>query len=1055
MNRLQWGLYRARKGLQQPREVRLALRRRMIAVFHAKRLRQMMEIEWYAAKRGITRRGWRGVVYDYAKRGFPGDADPHPLFSTSWYMHHNPEIVTEGTNPLVHYLQLGEGAGRSPHPLFDPEHYGARVGNDQPAGLSHFLRGGDRAGLSPHPSFEPEHYRAGLPEGADPTFTAFLMDPTPRHAPNAWLSPLWYVHRYPIVGREGMNPLYHYERWGRAQGLLPAPVRRMTELPELALRERHEEILRGLQQGSPLLVQQAVAGEAESYGAVVAPLIGGYALFALERARMAGVDTMYFFTREGEFVGEAVRELINADVFGLAETGHEYPRVAVLEVSRMATFAASLDNIDRSSLMRIWNLYSTQSAMALGKTLKISPEILAAACSRVGLRPEEQITHPWESPQVHDLLKDPEFMNAANQRRLYDREALFQYLESHGIDRNGSEPLFVVDLGWRGSIQDNLAHLLPDRTIRGIYLGLVEYLNPQPPNVEKAAWLFDKNKGEELGRSVAGSVIETLFNASGGTVMGYATEDGITAIRDVHEPEEAALAEAYRPVQLAALAALPAFADWVRLNGSTSGSLRDIGLLRLDEHVQLPLSTLASGFERVGHNETFGKGERVVSTFEPNHLDVARGNAAFFESVASEVRASIWRAGRARLIDEHAADELSDAYRDWMPRQVRSLEPGFADLAAASACIQIPPLIDGSTVNGPIARLAAKLVDYGLDTTVAMEQIDNDGERYLANFLGRVPVSVDVGRTGAASYDIAIATSAQSAHLVADSVNSSQRAYVVQDLEDVSNAISARSMHHEHPMAHLTIGHWLTHLIQSEHGGGAAGAGPGINHGAYYPNGQHRENALCFLYQPEKSRGNVELAVETLQRFSTICPEVEILIYGSDAEMPVDLETTHLGNITDIDGLNALYNRCKAALCISTTNLSRLPFELMASGVIPVDLYRYNNLFDYADGTGILVYQSPDSLARALASIFEGDEEFTRRSQACIDHAAYLTYQWEAEVLANGVMSMLATGRLRQPPVTLSYKDSPFVSRIDRRPESMEFLDAQQRRANASSDGIL
>jgi hypothetical protein len=447
----------------------------------------------------------------------------------------------------------------------------------------------------------------------------------------------------------------------------------------------------------------------------------------------------------------------------------------------------------------------------------------------------------------------------------------------------------------------------------------------------------------------------------------------------------------------------------------------------------------------VGHNETFGKGERVVSTFEPNHLDVARGNAAFFESVASEVRASIWRAGRARLIDDHAAGELPDAYRDWMPRQVRSLEPGFADLAGASACLQIPPLIDGSTVNGPIARLAAKLVDYGLDTTVAMEQIDNDGERYLANLLGRVPVSVDVGRTGAASYDIAIA---QSAHLVADSVNSSQKAYVVQDLEDVSNAVSARSMHHEHPMAHLTIGRWLTHLIQSEYGGGAAGAGPGINHGAYYPKGQHRENALCFHYHPEKSSDSLDLAVEALRRFHTVCPGVEILVYGSDAEMPADLETTHLGNITDPDGLNALYNRCKAALCISTTNLSRLPFELMASGVIPVDLYRYNNLFDYADGTGILAYQSPDSLARALASIFEDDGEFTRRSQACIDHAASLTYQWEAEVLANGVMSMLATGRLRQPPVTPSYQEPPFVSKIDHSPKSMEFLDAQQRRAN-------
>ena len=96
MNRVQWGMYRARKGLQHPRQIRLALRRRMIAVLYTKRLREVMEIEWYAAQRGISGNGWRRVVYDYARRGFPVDADPHPLFSSTWYLDNNPEIVGDG-----------------------------------------------------------------------------------------------------------------------------------------------------------------------------------------------------------------------------------------------------------------------------------------------------------------------------------------------------------------------------------------------------------------------------------------------------------------------------------------------------------------------------------------------------------------------------------------------------------------------------------------------------------------------------------------------------------------------------------------------------------------------------------------------------------------------------------------------------------------------------------------------------------------------------------------------------------------------------------------------
>jgi hypothetical protein len=784
-------------------------------------------------------------------------------------------------------------------------------------------------------------------------------------------------------------------------------------------------------------------------------LIGGYALFALEQALKTGVDTMHFFTREGEFVGEAVTELINADVFGLAATDYDYPRVDVLEVSRLATFNASLDAIDRRSLMRMWSRYSTQSPTALGMTLKVSPEVLAAACRRVGLRPDEEIMDPWASPQVAALLEDPGFMTEANHRRLHDREVLLQYLESHGIDRDGGEPLLVVDLGWRGTIQDNLAPLLPDRTIHGVYLGLLKYLNPQPPNVDKSAWLFEENRGEELGRPIWANAVETLFNAAGGSVSGYTIEGGTTAIRDVHEAEEEALAEAFRPVQRAALASLPAFARRVRLDGLTSSSLRGIGLARLAEYERRPPSTLALAFERVQHNETFGWGKRMGSDDEPTHLDIAGGSAALFSRITSEVSAGAWPGGRARLVHDQVAVSLPDVYQDWMPRSVRSLEPGFAELAGARAGISVPSLSEGSGVHRTIARLAAKLADYGLDTTLVLDQVGDDGERMLADLLGSGPVSVEVGLTKDAGYDIAIATTARSAQLVADSSNAAQKAYLVQDFEAAFNAVNASYLSDEisytHGMGHLTIGHWLTHLIRTEYDAAAVGAGPGVDHGVYHPNGQEPESALCVLFQPEEPRGAVELAVEALQRFRTARPDVEILAYGSHAELPADLMATHLGPMSDPGERNALYNRCKAGLCLSTTNPSHVPFELMAAGVVPVDLYRYNTLFDYADGTGILAYQSPDSLARALASIFEDDLEFARRREACIGHAASRTDEWETEVLANGVMSMLARGRLRQPPVALSYQEPPLIAKSDRSPQSEAFLASQRRRADVSA----
>lgn len=1019
-------------------------------MLHAKRLRMLMEIEWYAAQRGISGQWWRRVVYDYAKRGFPIDSDPHPLFSTSWYLEHNPAIVDEGVNPLVHYLLTGEGEGRSPHLLFDPEYYRRNAGSDKPVGLSHFLSAGDRFGFSPHPSFEPKFYRAQLQDDADPTFTSFLLDPAPRYAPNPWFSPGWFLHRHPRVGEEGANPLLNYERAGRPAGLSPAPDWMLLEQPI---------VVQSAQQPMAASLQTVAASSSDAsvdsltaFGVRMTPLVGGYALFALEQAVRAGAETMHFFTREGEFIVEAVEELIEADVFGLKSAGHDYPQTDVLEVSRLATFAASLDRIDQKSLMRMWSTYPTQSPAALGKTLKIPSETVEASCRRVGLLPDEEVTKPWKSPLIAKLLEDTEFALAANQRRVFDRKALLRYLESHDIAREGTEPLLIVDLGWRGSIQDNLAYLLPKRTIHGVYLGLVEFVNEQPWNVSKAAWLYDKNKGEETERRVWGAATETLFNAPGGTVVGYTAGGESTAVREVYDSEEEALEDAYRPVQQASLAALPEFSRRVGLDGLTAQSLRALGLTRLDEYVEQPPAELARAFEKLEHNETFGLGKRSSRAHESANLDVISGSAPFFSRIVADVRTAAWQASRARVINDFTETHVEDCYRDWVPRQVRSLEEGAADLTGASVAVYMHSLLDGSGLHRSTARVLTKLVDYGLETTLVLDKVDDAGERFLTNYVSRVPVRVDYATTTDGDFDVAIATTAQSARVIAESGESARGLYVAQGFEADYNGADTKYLadqdNYVPGIPQIVIGNWLTHRIRNDHGGHVAGAGPGVNHRVYHPTGTTRENAICFLYRPAMGGGPAHLAIEAIQRFQELRPDVEILAYGSEAEMPPGMEVTRMGRMTNLDDLNALYNRCKGGICLSGNLPSRTNFEMMAAGVVPVDLYRYSNLFDYADATAILAYPSPESLARALASLFDDEEDRNRRSQASISHASSLTFEWETAVLANGVASMLSTGSLREPPVSRSYHEAAYVAASDRGSEIEAFLTSQLRQAD-------
>jgi hypothetical protein len=54
----------------------------------------------------------------YWRIGAARELDPHPDFSTHWYMTANPDVRSSGTNPLLHYIKHGRAEGRDAQPGF-------------------------------------------------------------------------------------------------------------------------------------------------------------------------------------------------------------------------------------------------------------------------------------------------------------------------------------------------------------------------------------------------------------------------------------------------------------------------------------------------------------------------------------------------------------------------------------------------------------------------------------------------------------------------------------------------------------------------------------------------------------------------------------------------------------------------------------------------------------------------------------------------------------------------------------------------------------------------
>jgi GT2 family glycosyltransferase len=184
-------------------------------------------------------------------------------FDPIYYLATNPELMQDGTDPLLHFLDVGFDEGRSPHPLidlawmldvdpsilgiprsidklvdaldldlsapgpyFDPVFYRQQLGRDAPAQgmLRSFLLKGIWAGLRPNPFIDPAWYaERNLDVPRDPygALRHFIVGgDNDARSPGPDFDGREYWRRYPDVAAARRAPLRHYLTQGRRENRL-------------------------------------------------------------------------------------------------------------------------------------------------------------------------------------------------------------------------------------------------------------------------------------------------------------------------------------------------------------------------------------------------------------------------------------------------------------------------------------------------------------------------------------------------------------------------------------------------------------------------------------------------------------------------------------------------------------------------------------------------------------------------------------------------------------------------------------------------------------------
>lgn len=261
------------------------------------------------------------------------------------------------------------------------------------------------------------------------------------------------------------------------------------------------------------------SGEAERLAGLAASLLALVCITARNQAKSRGVDEVHFLTREG---------VVFQRFFDRFARGARWPEQSVLfHASRLSTFAASLFPEGWRGLGRFFSLYHDANWVELSASLDTAPAIMPG-------HPVQGIPDNVRGQALAEFISTNEhtktWIGKIAQRK---HRELAEYLAHYHPSIARTKTAVLVDIGWRGSIQDNLARALPEIEWHGVYFGLLPYLNTQPKNCVKSGILFDPTQTEYLAANVM--PLEFLFDAGVGGVVGYR---GAEPVHSPHRGDE-------------------------------------------------------------------------------------------------------------------------------------------------------------------------------------------------------------------------------------------------------------------------------------------------------------------------------------------------------------------------------------------------------------------------------------------------------------------------------------------------------------------------------------
>jgi hypothetical protein len=241
----------------------------------------------------------------------------------------------------------------------------------------------------------------------------------------------------------------------------------------------------------------------------------------------------------------------------------------------------------------------------------------------------------------------------------------------------------------------------------------------------------------------------------------------------------------------------------------------------------------------------------------------------------------------------------------------------------------------------------------------------------------RIKAEIRDVRGGLGQADGFFATSWQTAHILgAHSSVPGRRFYFVQDYEPYfyphGSEYSLAEDTYRFGFRTIAIGGMIADLLKEKHGVVAQQLEFGCDTQVYSRVNTGDRNGIIFYAKPEVPRRGYLLGMAALEQFHKSHPEHRIHLFG-DARTRTAFPSEIHGTVSP-RRLAELYNEVVAGIVMSFTNISLVPYEMLACGAIPVINETAHARVELSHPEVLWTKSTPLAIVRALSqAVTSGD----------------------------------------------------------------------------------